>query len=77
MKKSAMIFSLMLPALISGINQAEAKHRGFLETNTIVSSQAENVDEAKDIIKHKDHHDKKMKHKGHWLEHKKHDIEED
>lgn len=40
MKKSAMVLSLVLPALIAGAGQADAKHRGFLETNNQVSDEA-------------------------------------
>ena len=40
MKKSAMVLSLVLPALIAGAGQADAKHRGFLETNNQVSNEA-------------------------------------
>ena len=35
-----MVLSLVLPALIAGAGQADAKHRGFLETNNQVSDEA-------------------------------------
>lgn len=42
-----MVLSLVLPALIAGAGQADAKHRGFLETNNQVSDEASTATETK------------------------------
>ena len=69
-----MILSLVLPALIAGAGQADAKHRGALDSTNPVNNEASATASDHAV---KEQHDKKMKNKGHWLENEKHEIDED